>query len=72
MAIGMTCYFRHMKGVFERAGVEVTSENKKEIDRIIHAMVGVEYKDCSATWREVKKRLAEDEAAFISRLKEAL
>ena len=72
MAIGMTCYFRHMKGVFERAGVEVTSENKKEIDRTIHAMVGVEYKDCSATWREVKKRLAEDEAAFISRLKEAL
>jgi D-Tyr-tRNAtyr deacylase len=68
----MTCYFRHMKGVFERAGVEVTSENKKEIDRTIHAMVGVEYKDCSATWREVKKRLAEDEAAFISRLKEAL
>jgi len=72
MEIGMTCYFRHMKGVFERAGVEVTSENKKEIDRIIHALVGVEYKDCSATWREVKKRLAEDEAAFISRLKEAL
>ena len=72
MAIGMTCYFRHMKGVFERAGVEVTSENKKEIDRTIQSMVGVEYKDCSATWREVKKRLAEDEAAFISRLKEAL
>jgi D-Tyr-tRNAtyr deacylase len=72
MAIGMTCYFRHMKGVFERAGVEVTSENKKEIDRTIHAMVGVEYKDCSATWREVKKRLAEDEATFITRLKEAL
>ena len=70
--IGMTCYFRHMKGVFERAGVEVTSGNKKEIDRTIHAMVGVEYKDCSATWREVKKRLAEDEAAFITRLKEAL
>lgn len=68
----MTCYFRHMNGVFERAGVEVTSRNKKEIDRIIHAMVGVEYKDCSATWREVKKRLAEDEVAFTSRLKEAL
>jgi hypothetical protein len=72
MVIGMTCYFRHMKGVFEKAGVEVTSGNKKEIDRVIHAMVGVEYKDCSATWREVKKRLAEDEAAFISRLKEAM
>lgn len=72
LTIGMTCYFRHMKGVFEKAGVEVTSGNKKEIDRVIHAMVGVEYKDCSATWREVKKRLAEDEAAFISRLKEAM
>jgi hypothetical protein len=42
-----------MKEVFTRAGVEVTKENKKEIDRIIHSIVGVEYKNCSATWRVV-------------------
>ena len=68
----MTCYFRHMKDVFEKAGVEVTKENRKDIDRKIHSIVGVEYKNCSATWREVKRRIAEDEEAFVDELKEAL
>ena len=68
----MTCYFRHLKGIFARAGVEVTKENRKDIDRKIHSIVGVEYKNCSATWREVKRRIAEDEEAFVTMLKEAL
>ena len=68
----MTCYFRHMKDIFNKAGVEVTKENRKDIDRKIHTIVGVEYKNCSATWREVKKKIAEDEEAFIIMLKEAL
>lgn len=50
--------------------MEVTSQNKRDIDRIIHGIVGVEYKNCSAAWREVKKRLAEDEDGFVSKLKE--
>jgi hypothetical protein len=68
----MTCYFRHIQHVFKNAGIEVTSENKREIDRVIHEIVGVEYKNCPATWREIKKRMADDEEAFISKLKEAL
>lgn len=61
-----------MKDIFNKAGVEVTKENRKDIDRKIHSIVGVEYKNCSATWREVKKRIAEDEEAFITMLKDAL
>lgn len=68
----MTCYFRHMKDVFSKVGVEVTKENRKEIDRKIHSIVGIDYKNCSATWKEVKKRIAENEEAFIARLKEEL
>jgi ATP-dependent Zn protease len=70
----VTCYFRHnqMKEVFAKAGVEVTKENRKEIDRIIHSIVGVEYKNCSATWKMVKERLSEDEHAFVEKLKSAL
>lgn len=68
----MTCYFRHMQQIFDRAGIEVTTENKREIDRIIHRIVGVEYKNCPATWKEVKKRLAEDEEGFVCKLKKAL
>jgi ribosomal protein L17 len=66
----VTCYFRHLKEIFKKAGIEVTSENRHEIDRIIHKIVDVEYKNCPATWREVKKRIAEDETSFVSMLKE--
>lgn len=68
----MTCYFRHLETVFEKAGINVTKDNKLEIDKVIHSIVGVEYKNCSAACKEVKKRLAEDEKSFISTLKEAL
>lgn len=67
----MTCYFRHLKGVFEKAGVEVTPQNRTEIDRIIHDIVGVKYKNCPAAWRQIKTRLAQDEADFVSKLSKA-
>ena len=67
----MTCYFRHLREVFKKAGIEVTNENKREIDRVIHGIVGAKYKSCPAAWREVKKRIAEDEQAFVSSLREA-
>ncbi len=67
----MTCYFRHkqMKDVFERGGVVITKENRKDVDRVIHSIVGVEYKSCPDTWRAVKAMLAEDEDAFIRELR---
>ena len=64
----MTCYFRHMKLVFEQIGIEVTPVNKKEIDKKIHAFVGVKYKNCSATWKAIKARKAEDEEKFLADL----
>jgi hypothetical protein len=67
----MTCYFRHLQPIFEKAGIEVTKENKKELDRIVHSIVKVEYKDCPATWKEVKKLIAKDEDNFVSKLKAA-
>jgi hypothetical protein len=65
----MTCYFRHLNAVFDKAGVAVTKENRKDVDRVIHGIVGVEYKNCSAAWRAVKKRMAEDEEGFVNALK---
>lgn len=66
----MTCYFRILKEVFQKAGIEVTPENKREIDKIIHDIVNVKYKDCPAAGREVKKKLSENELDFISELNE--
>ena len=68
----MTCYFRHLKTIFEKTGTTITKENKQDIDRVIHSIVGVEYKNCSATWKEVKKRIAEDEESFVNMLKREL
>jgi len=67
----VTCYFRHLQEIFKKAGTDVTSEDKREIDRIIHSLVGVEYKNCSAAWKEAKKKIAENEADFIFKLKDA-
>jgi hypothetical protein len=66
----MTCYFRHIRQIFEKAGIRVTNENKRQIDKVIHSIVGVEYKNCPVTWRELKSEIAKGEEAFISKLKE--
>jgi hypothetical protein len=61
-----------MKNVFSEVGVEPNKENKKDIDRVIHSMLGVEYKNCSSTWKLVKEKLAEDRTGFIQELKAKL
>ena len=45
----MTCYFRHLKTIFDKTGISITKENKQDVDRVIHRIVGIEYKNCSAT-----------------------
>jgi len=67
----VTCYFRHLKELLKKADIEVTPQNMQEIDRIIHSIVGVKYKDCPATWKQVKKSIVEDETAFVSKLRKA-
>lgn len=57
----MSCYFRHLKSIFEDAGIEVTKENKKLIDQEIHKFVGVPYKHCPETWNKVKEWLKDEE-----------
>jgi len=65
----MTCYFRHLKLIFEKANITITKENKQDIDKVIHSIVGISYKNCSATWKEVKKLIIEDETKFVNILK---
>jgi hypothetical protein len=65
----MTCYFRHLVGAFAKAGLAVTPENKREVDRLIHELVEVEYKACPAAWRAVKAKLQEDEDALAELLR---
>ncbi len=71
----MSCYFRHLKDILAEAGVELTPGNRKEIDRAIHELVGVEYKDCPAAWKTLKQQIIGDEQKrrdFINKLREAM
>lgn len=66
----MTCYFRHLDDLFAEAGISVSKENRTAIDKAVHRVVGVKYKDCPSAWREVKKRMADKaaRAAFVKDL----
>ncbi len=68
----MSCYFRHLKAIFKKIGITITKENRHDIDRAIHSIVGIKYKNCPATWKEVKKRIAEDAENFVNTLKKEL
>ena len=61
-----------MKSIFEMLGIKPTPENKKDFDKKIHDLVGIEYKNCSETWKAIKVRRAEDESQFLKDLKKAL
>ena len=68
----MSCYLRHLDEVLGRAGIEVTKENRRQIDEAVHKMAGVEGRDCPRAWKEVKRMLAEDEEGFIRKLRGSL
>lgn len=69
----MSCYFRHLKDIFEELDITLTKENKKALDQAIHNLVSVTYKNCSPTWKEVKARIRdnpEERAVFMKHLKD--
>ena len=71
----MSCYFRHIRDIMEEVNIEITPENKKEIDRILHNIAGVEYKNCSPAWRNIKEMIRgnpDDRERFVERLKVVL
>jgi len=64
-----------MKDILEEVNVEITPQNKKEIDEILHGVVGVDYKNCSPAWKKIKLMIKGDETSrdeFVTKLKEAL
>ena len=66
----MSCYLRHLKDVLAEAGIEATSENKRQIDKALHGAVGIAYKDCPATWRRLKQDILADKEKLQSIVEE--
>jgi len=78
----MSCYLRHVKDekgclmcLLEEAGIEVNPGNRKQIDQAVHKVVGMDYKDCSGTWRKIKNEILVDDKKrrdFVSKLSAAI
>lgn len=71
----MSCYLRHIKGILEAADIKVNPGNRKQVDQAIHQAVGVDYKDCPATWKRLKQEIMTNEQKrqdFIKKLEGAI
>jgi len=70
----MSCYFRHLQDIFKESGIEVTAANRKAIDRAIHRIVNISYKNCPATWKEIKSGIADPQKReeFIRKLRNTI
>jgi hypothetical protein len=70
----MSCYFRHLKDVLAEAGVEVTPANRKEVDRVLHEIVGVAHKDCPTAWKNLRRQMADEagRAVVVKKLRKAI
>ena len=71
----MSCYFRHLKELFDEAGIEVTPDNKKQVDQAIHQIVNTSYKECPQTWKKLKQEILTNQAKrqdFVDKLRTAI
>ncbi|MFW9788801.1 MAG: hypothetical protein ACFFE2_14690 [Candidatus Thorarchaeota archaeon] len=67
----MTCYFKNsrMKELLSEIEIEDTKENIEMVDEILHDMLSVDYPNCAATWKMLRKKLKYDAEGFKERLK---
>ena len=57
----MSCYLHHIKDFLDEDGIVVTKENRKRIDQAVHQAVGVAYKNCPVTWKQIKDEVKGDD-----------
>ena len=58
-----------MKELLRDIEVEATKENMKKVDEILHEMLSVDYPNCAATWKMLRKKLEYDADGFKERLR---
>ena len=58
-----------MKELLRDIEVEATKENIKQVDEILHEMLSVDYPNCAATWKMLRKKLEYDADGFKERLR---
>jgi hypothetical protein len=58
-----------MKELLRDVEVEPTKENIKKVDEILHEMLSVDYPNCAATWKMLRKKLEYDAEGFKQRFR---
>jgi hypothetical protein len=58
-----------MKELLRDIEIEATKENIKKVDEILHEMLSVDYPNCAATWKMLRKKLLYDADGFKERLR---
>jgi len=58
----MGCW-KWFSGILKEAGIDVTEENRTQIDRVIHDFIGekARYEHCSPDWSKMGKKISADE-----------
>jgi hypothetical protein len=46
-----------MEDILAGAGIIITKENRKDIDKAFHKIVDVDYKNCPDAWKKIKEIL---------------
>jgi hypothetical protein len=66
----MSCYFKNSraKELLRDIDVEPTKENIQQVDKILHELLSVDYPNCAATWKMLRKKLDYDAEGFKERL----
>jgi hypothetical protein len=54
----MSCYLRHLTGVFEALSVEKNKDNRKAIDKAIRKILKMD-EPCPQVWKKLKTILAD-------------
>ncbi|MDZ7393044.1 MAG: hypothetical protein ONB25_09150 [candidate division KSB1 bacterium] len=70
----MSCYLRHLSNELAEAGIKVDAANKRQVDQLLHKLVGVPYKSCPSAWKKLKEELrgsTDRRAVFLARLRQA-
>jgi hypothetical protein len=62
----MSCYLRHLRSELAQVGIDIDEIDRKKLDRAIHKVVGVGYKDCPKAWKGVKAEMAKNKMAFLA------
>lgn len=68
----MSCYLRHLQGLFDQIGLEVTSANRREVDEAVHRLIRVSEGECGPAWSKLKQEILSDQqkkTAFVDGLK---